>query len=90
MKDKLPFRVVQGLEEKIMNIPIQEGYVYFATDTKKIYLDSNKNRLSMGGNAGIYYANINFGDSVGPEFYFPFDAIEGINIPNVDDLILNI
>lgn len=89
MKDKLPFRIVQGLEEKIMNIPIQEGYVYFTTDTKKIYLDSNKARLSMGGNAGIYYANINFGDSVGPEFYFPFDAIEGINIPNIDDLILN-
>lgn len=89
MSNKIPFIPVYGTEDKISNQSYSEGHVYFSTDTKKIYLDVNKSRLSMGGNTGIYYANINFGDLVGPEFYFPFDAIEGINIPNVNDLILN-
>lgn len=89
MSNKIPFIPVYGTEDKISNQSYSEGHVYFSTDTKKIYLDANKSRLSMGGNTGIYYANINFGDLVGPEFYFPFDTIEGVNIPNVNDLILN-
>ena len=75
MSNKIPFIPVYGTEDKISNQSYSEGHVYFSTDTKKIYLDVNKSRLSMVGNTGIYYANINFGDLVGPEFYFPFDAI---------------
>jgi hypothetical protein len=37
----IPFRVVQGTEAKIINKGYNEGYLYFATDTKKIYLDAN-------------------------------------------------
>ena len=39
--NNIPFRVIKGLEEKIIEKPVQEGCVYFATDTKKIYLDIN-------------------------------------------------
>ena len=34
-----PFRVVRGLEKNISN-ELHEGYVYFTTDTKKIFLDT--------------------------------------------------
>lgn len=36
MSDK-KFRPVQGTSEKIIAAPYSEGYVYFATDTGKIY-----------------------------------------------------
>ena len=74
----IPFRIVKGLEEIIMSDkhPIQEGFVYFATDTKKIYLDTIDSRLSMGGNTGIYYGKADFEGLEGPEFFFKFDDID--------------
>ena len=33
------FRPYRGLEAKIKSFPQQPGYVYFATDTGRIYLD---------------------------------------------------
>lgn len=91
MNNNIPFRVIKGLEEIIMSDkhPIQEGSVYFATDTKKIYLDTIDSRLSMGGNTGIYYGNADFEGLEGPEFFFKFDDIEGENLPNINDLIIN-
>ena len=38
--DKARFRPVRGLEAKIQAAPIVPGYIYFATDSKKIYLDT--------------------------------------------------
>ena len=35
------FRPVRGKEADILSKGYNEGYVYFATDTKKIYMDSN-------------------------------------------------
>lgn len=87
--DKAPFRVIRGLDEKISIIPNSDGAVYFATDTKKIYLDNNGSRLSMGGNTGIYYAHADFEGIEGPEFFFQFTDIDGENLPNNDDLIIN-
>ena len=57
MEDKIPFSVVRGLENKIESLKYQDGRVYFATDTKKIYLDAAGKRTPMGGNTGIFYAN---------------------------------
>lgn len=52
------FRPYRGLEAKIKSFPQQPGYVYFATDTGRIYLDYEGQRLAMGGNgASLYYAN---------------------------------
>lgn len=94
------FRPVKGTEEKIMSTEYQEGYVYFATDTKKIYLDANgEAKIPMGGTSGIYYGKMTFDvppEAGQTEFYFSFAEIEGndseerITVPNVDDLILNI
>ena len=38
---KIKFRPVRGLSADILATEYNEGYVYFATDTKKIYMDSN-------------------------------------------------
>lgn len=96
----IPFRPVKGEEENILATPYQDGYIYFATDTKKIYLDADGNeKLPMGGNSGIYYGQMTMAEDpeVGQtEFYFSFYDIEGnvegekLTIPVADDLILNI
>lgn len=93
--NNIPFRVVKGLNEAILDKPINEGYVYFATDTKKIYLDTTDSRLSMGGNTGIYYGYADFTGEEGPEFIFSImdfigeDAASIPELPNVKDLIIN-
>ena len=52
------FRPYRGVDSKNKEFPIQPGYVYFATDTGRIYLDYEDQRLTMGGNgASLYYAN---------------------------------
>lgn len=98
MADNIAFRPVRGKDAKIQSAEYQEGYVYFATDTKKIYLDANGVRAPMGGNSGIYYGKKNFGEVDEGQTQFTFEASDleindegtNITIPNVDDLILNI
>ena len=52
------FRPYRGKDSTIQEIPYSNGYVYFATDTGRIYLDYNGERLAMGGNgASLFYAN---------------------------------
>lgn len=101
MNEKLPFRPVVGSNEAILNSNPREGYVWFATDTKKIYYSDGKSFLSMGGNTGIYYGNMELTgdeDTDQDEFEFLLDDIDGnesvtdgsYKRPNIDDLILNI
>lgn len=98
---KISFRPVQGTEAQIRDIKTyNEGYVYFATDTKKIYLDANGiSKIPMGGNSGIYYGKMKLEDTPDEnqkEFEFTTEDLEinddadVITIPNIDDLILNI
>ena len=93
------FRPILGTNEKILNCPYQDGSLYFATDSKKIYLDANdQNKLSMGGNSSIFYGALEIGDSANEgqtEFNFTLNDLEPDNygnllIPNRNDLILNI
>lgn len=89
----VPFRVVRGEEVAIMNKPFAEGCVYFATDTKRIYMDAYLNgepqdKLPMGGgNSGIFYAHKGFTDS--SDVSFALEDIEGDELPNINDLIVN-
>lgn len=89
MSDKIPFIPVYGTEDKIEKQSYSEGHVYFSTDTRKIYLDTNESRLSMGGNTGIYYGKVDFGTFEGPEFDFTINDIEDYKEPNLGDLIIN-
>ena len=88
-----PFRVMRGEEISVLNKPFTEGQVYFATDTKRIYMDAYlngqpQNKIPMGGgNSGIYYASKGFTDS--SDVSFALADIEGDELPNVNDLIIN-
>lgn len=90
-----PFRPVKCSEVDIQNMKPVEGYVYFTSDTHKIYAGMNGEFAPMGGNSGIYYGQRPLADSevnaeAGTEFVFEAEQIEGDQTPNKDDLILNI
>ena len=96
MADKVRFTPVMGSDEKIQLLPRTDGRVYFATDTRKIYLDTDKdNKLPVGGagNSGIYYGkkeNISDADKESGRTTFILNTdIEGEELPSMDDLILN-
>ena len=101
MDNKLSFRPVIGTNAQILKQHPTAGYVWFATDTKKIYYSDGTSFLSMGGNTGIYYGIKiipDDTDSDQTEFIFSIMEIDGndmitdgnYKIPNKDDLILNI
>lgn len=104
MDTKVPFRIVRGTEQAIMesytepNHIYPDGAVYFATDTRKIYYSSGTTQLTpMGGNSGVWYGRMNYSET--PEetqvdFDFQLEDIEGndetsYSIPNENDLIFN-
>ena len=85
------FKPVKGIDEQIQSLRYTPGAVYFATDTKKIYLDVDGMRKPMGGNSGIYYGTLKhtITDPSIVEFEFTLNDIDGEEVPNIDDLILN-
>ena len=93
--NKLSFRPVQGTEEKIKALNPTDGYVYFATDTKKIYCGKDGDFVPMGGNSGIYYGKKiltdeeKYDETVVQFIFNPEKDIEGNQIPVIGDLILN-
>jgi hypothetical protein len=97
MSDKQRFTPVRGTEDSIFNDPLTKGYhdgwVYFATDTKKIYLDADgKSKIPMGASSsGIYYGTKETTDAEDEAeiIIFSVEEIEGDSLPNPDDLVLN-
>lgn len=94
--DKIRFIPVRGLEENILSMDYADGSVYFATDTKRIYLDANdKNKIPMGGagNSSIYYGTrkpLESDTEEGSQIIFKLgDDLEGVVLPGKNDLILN-
>ena len=51
----LPFKPAIGTDSQIHAQDPAKGYVWFATDSKKIYYSDGEAFLSMGGNSNIYY-----------------------------------
>jgi hypothetical protein len=94
------FNPVMGPEKVVLATDPSSGSVYFTTDTRKIYLDVDEDRvkLPMGGNIGLFYGKMK---PASPpvdgqtEFRFKITDIVGNEkadrflIPNVNDLILN-
>ena len=86
------FRPVQGTDAQIQNIQYSEGYLYFATDSGKIYLDTNnQNKLLMGGGGtAVLYANdkttIERPDGT---YSISIDTLEDNSRIKEDDLIIN-
>ena len=91
--EKIKFSPIKGLEDRILASPYKEGALYFATDSRKIYLDSHeKNKILMGGggNSGIYYGTKTIEiESEENEIFLLSDLENAEELPNLDDLILN-
>ena len=88
-----PFRPVKCTEYDIENKPAVNGFVYFTTDGKRIYCGTNEGYIAMGGNSGIYYGQRAISDIEADSdqpLEFSFEDIEGKQVPNIDDLILNL
>ena len=96
----IPFRPAIGTDAQIQMQEPSKGYVWFATDTKKIYYSDGESFLSMGGNSSIFYGIMDLIDEPDEgqtEFQFTLFDIEGNDevtdgnyiIPNKNDLILN-
>ena len=93
---RIPFKPVRGLEENIQNMSTVDGYLYFATHSRKTYLGTAEGeKLLMGNDIGVFYGkkDIHKNDSGGqqdPVVYFNLTKdIEGNRLPQVNDLILN-
>jgi hypothetical protein len=86
---------VQCVENDIKVLDATNNFLYFTTDTKKIYLGKNNKFLPMCASSGIFYGTKkiyydNSGETPSPDVDFSFSLeIEGDEIPEVDDLILN-
>jgi hypothetical protein len=98
---RIPFHPAIGPENLILKQDPREGWVWFATDSKKIYYSNGETHLPMGGNSSVFYGTKSFDDEVVDEgqveFEFSVYEIDGndevtngnFKVPNVDDLILN-
>lgn len=86
------FRPYRGIESKIKSLPIQPGYVYFSTDTGRIFLDYDNKRLTMGGNgASLYYADdTDVSKDLLDNYYIDIDTIlDADSSLKANDLIIN-
>ena len=87
------FRPVQGSQEAIMAMPYCEGYVYFATDTGKMYLDAegiSKIPLGGGGAAVLYAVSSSATERADGSWSLPYSDLEDETaVPKTTDLIIN-
>ena len=81
---KTRFRPVTGTEEQIQNAQKNPGWVYFASDTGKIFVDlDTEHRIAMGG-AGVA---VLYGSASGLEadevglYTLDFDCLEEEILP---------
>lgn len=88
------FRPVRCSEEKLSTLDTKEGYLYFTTDTQKLFMGQNGKKIEMCGYNGIYYGNkeIKYDNNdliPNPDVTFLISEIEGDKSPETNDLILN-
>lgn len=90
-----PFRPVRCIEAKLEDLNTVDGYVYFTTDTQKLFLGQDGKKIEMCGYNGVYYGTkqIRYDNNdltPNPNITFSFAEIQGDKVPETDDLILNV
>lgn len=89
----MPFRPIQGTEEVITKQVLAPGFVYFATDSGKIFLDTEFERISVGGGgvAVLYASAIEIKEDLTDFSYLIYktDLDNEDAVPKEGDLIIN-
>lgn len=91
--NKVPFLPIQGLESVILKQTITPGNLYFATDSGKILLDTDEERITLGASgAAVFYSNADgLRANTDDTFTIPYVDLDDQNaLPKKDDLIINI
>ena len=98
----IAFRPVRGSQASIDALDFTDGYIYYTTDTKRIYMDKGNERILMSGGgsgggsangASIYYGV--YGDKIveNPDtkmYHYPAKSLEDQYAePRIDDMILD-
>ena len=89
------FNPIQCTSEVFKNLTAQEGFLYFVTDTKQLFLGRDGKMIDMCGGIGLVYGTKNIeyentGQKPDPNVIFYLHEIESGEYPKVSDLILNI
>ena len=91
---RIPFRPVRCKESDLEKITPINGHVVFTTDTRKIFVVIDNEFKMMGGSSGIFYGQktLTEEEKYGDQVIFSFlpSEIDGEEIPQENDLILNI
>jgi hypothetical protein len=89
------FTPVQTTEANMKNQDLQNGWLYFATDSGRMYLDTESKRISVGGFGGNSGISIYYGDTEKPTqdettklYSIPKTDVQDENVKE-GDLILN-
>lgn len=87
----VPFRPVRGTEEKLLAGPVVDGYLYFASDTGKIFLGKGYDLIPMGGGGvSVLYADGEVIDNNNETYTLQKDSLlDETATPKEDDLIIN-
>jgi hypothetical protein len=89
------FKVVRGTEERIQEYPYVDGHVYFAIDSGRMYLDTQGDRVPVGGGNGVVIHYGRIPADLEPESLNTYsvtypDMFENQKTtPQIGDLILN-
>lgn len=88
------FNPIQCTSQIFKNLTPQEGFLYFITDTKQLYLGKDNKFIDICGGLNIVYGEkeieyIDNGQSPDPNVTFYVDELTKKEAPLVNDLILN-
>ena len=89
------FKVVRGTEENIQVMPYVDGFVYFAVDSGRMYLDAQgENKIPVGGGNGVIIHYGKIPADLEPESLNTYSITGEMfenqqTTPQIGDLILN-
>ena len=88
---KVAFQPVRCTEKQLEAQTPQNGYVYFTTDSQKIYLGTNNDLIPMSGSSGVFYAkkNLTVDQYAYAVEFTKDDFLNNKELPKENDLIIN-